>query len=225
MMHSPLTSRRAFLALSAATPFALRAASSSHIPVGLELYSVRDELGKDPMGTVRAVGKMGYQLVEFYAPYYKWTPEQAKDMRKLMDDIGLRCNSTHNGVETFTGDGLGKAIDLNHILGSKYVVMAHPGKVSSLDEWKGVAGKLSDAETKLAAAGLHAGYHNHQLEFVAIDGKRPMEVLAANTPEGSDAAVRCRHLRTDGLGPCRVDQCKPRTYPLDASERLCPRRR
>ena len=43
------------------------------IPVGLELYSVRDALKKDPEGTVRAVAQMGYQAVEFYAPYFEWT--------------------------------------------------------------------------------------------------------------------------------------------------------
>ena len=58
--------RRSFLAASATLPWALRAsASSSSIPIGLELYSVRDELAKDPEGTVRAVAQLGYQCVEF----------------------------------------------------------------------------------------------------------------------------------------------------------------
>ena len=66
--------RRSFLALSAALPLALKAsASSSTIPVGLELYSVREGLKKDLEGTVRAVGQMGYQCVEFYAPYFEWS--------------------------------------------------------------------------------------------------------------------------------------------------------
>src|SRR5213082_43747 len=60
-------SRRTFLAISATLPFALRARAASSIPVGLELYSVRNELQRDPQATVRAVAKMGYQCVEFYA--------------------------------------------------------------------------------------------------------------------------------------------------------------
>jgi len=58
-----------------------------HIPLGLELYSVRDELAKDLPATVKAVAKMGYEVVEFFAPYYEWKLEYAKEVRKLMDDL------------------------------------------------------------------------------------------------------------------------------------------
>ena len=103
-MTAPDISRRTFLALAAA-PLAISAPQSKQIPIGLELYSVRDELQKDLTGTVRAVAKMGYQCVEFYAPYMRWTPQQAKDMRALLDDLGIRCYSTHNGPNSFVGDG------------------------------------------------------------------------------------------------------------------------
>lgn len=147
------------------------------------MYSVRGELAKDPAGTVRAVAKMGYEVVEFFAPYFDWTLAQAKDMRKLMDDLGIRCNSTHNGQPSFAADGLPKAVELNKILGSQYIVMASAGRVVGLDGWKKVADQLSDASEKLKPAGLRTGYHNHKAEFVELDGKRPMEVLAANTPK------------------------------------------
>ena len=65
--------RRHFLALSVALPGALSARASTSIPVGLELYSVRGELKKDPAATVRAVAQMGYHVVEFYAPYFDWS--------------------------------------------------------------------------------------------------------------------------------------------------------
>ena len=135
------------------------------------------------MATVSAVAKMGYQVAEFFSPYYEWTPEYAKSVRKLMDDSGIRCLSTHNSSTSFTPDGIGKAIELNKILGTRYVVMAHPGKVDGMDGWKKVADQLTEADGKLAAHGLHAGYHNHELEFTPHDGKRPMEILAANTPK------------------------------------------
>ena len=50
------------------------AEAKKRIPVGLELYSVRDMLAKDLMGTVREVAKQGYEVVEFYSPYQAWTP-------------------------------------------------------------------------------------------------------------------------------------------------------
>jgi len=89
-------SRRSFLAFSATLPWAFSARAAKSIPVGLELYSVREELKKDPEDTVRAVAQMGYQGVEFYAPYFEWSESQTKQMRKLLDDLGIRCFSTHN---------------------------------------------------------------------------------------------------------------------------------
>ncbi len=176
-------SRRSFMALAGAAPFALAAQKRRRVPVGLELYSVRDELAKDLTGTVRAVAKMGYEVVEFFAPYYQWTPDYAKETRKLLDDLNIRCLSTHNGPNAFTPEGIQKAIDLNQILGAKYIVMASAGRVEGLDGWKGVAERLTQASEKLKSLKMRAGFHNHKSEFVPIDGKRPMDVLAANTPK------------------------------------------
>lgn len=182
MSTQPL-SRRQFLAAGAALPFLLRAGvSAARIPVGLELYSVRDELIKDLHGTVRAVAKLGYEVVEFYSPYYSWTTDTAKEVRTLLDDLGLRCLSTHNGAPALGAEGLPKAIELNQILGSRCIVMAGAGQVSGVDGWKMVAERLSEASEKLAPLGLSAGFHNHRVEWEPIDGVRPMDVLAANTP-------------------------------------------
>src|SRR2546423_6486864 len=119
-------SRRSFLALSAAAPFALRSglAPAKTPPIGIELYSVRNALKQDPQGTVRAVAQMGYQCVEFFSPYYEWSEAQAKDMRKLMDDLGIRCYSTHNDAANLKKENIEKTRALNTILGCKYVVVA-----------------------------------------------------------------------------------------------------
>jgi sugar phosphate isomerase/epimerase len=180
-MINPPISRRSFLAASAASA-GIAAAAGKKIPVGLELFSVRDELAKDDMGTVRAVAKMGYQAVEFFAPYFNWTLDHAKEMRKLLDDLGVRCHSTHNNASNYNAESISKAIDLNGILGSQYVVLASAPRVSNLDGWKKVAEQLAEYSEKLKPAGQRTGYHNHKLEFVPLEGKRPMDVLAANTP-------------------------------------------
>ncbi len=178
-------SRRAFLAMSAALPWAFRglawAASSASIPVGLELYSVRDDLQKDPEGTVRAVAQMGYQAVEFYAPYFDWSDAQAKSMRTLLDDLGIRCYSTHNNEDFFGPAKIDRARDLNQILGAKYLVLAWSDPKPDLDGWKALAEKLNAASDKLQPSGLKVGYHNHDAEWKPIAGKRPMDILAANT--------------------------------------------
>src|SRR5271168_2273614 len=121
-------SRRSFIAMSAMAPLAFSVRAASSIPVGLELYSVRNALKQDLQGTVRAVAQMGYQCVEFYAPYFDWTEAQTKEMRKLLDDLGVRCYSTHNNADYLGKDNISKTRDRNQILGCKYVVIAstHP---------------------------------------------------------------------------------------------------
>src|SRR5260370_20591318 len=89
-------SRRSFLAFSAMLPSALSARGAKSIPTALGLYSVREELKKDAEGTVRAVAQMGYQCVAFYAPYFAWSASHTKQMRKLLNDLGIRCLSTRN---------------------------------------------------------------------------------------------------------------------------------
>ena len=179
MLKRDSLSRRSLIKLAAAAPLVVNA-QSKRTPVGLELYSVRNELKSDLMGTVRGVAKMGYDGVEFFSPYYDWTVDYAKEVRKLLDDLGIRCFSTHNGANSFTADGLPRAIELNQAIGSKFIVMASPGRVQGLGGWKTVAETLSRASEQLRPLGLRAGFHNHT-EFVPVEGKRPMEILAANT--------------------------------------------
>ncbi|HTU47765.1 MAG TPA: sugar phosphate isomerase/epimerase [Bryobacteraceae bacterium] len=174
-------SRRSFVAAMAAVPLARLVAKDKKIPIGLELYSVRDELKKDQPATLQAVAKMGYQCVEFFAPYYDWTADEAKQVRKQLNDLGIKCYSTHNGLQSFTPEGLGKAIELNKILGTQYIVLAHPGEISTLDEWRHIIDVLNKANRQMSSDGLHAGYHNHDLEWKPVDGQKPIELIAANT--------------------------------------------
>jgi sugar phosphate isomerase/epimerase len=189
MKTIPPVSRREFLATAGMLPVAAAAArafqGAKKVPVGLELYSVRNEYTKDLPGTVTAVAKMGYEVVEFWAPYFSWTPAAAKDVRKLLDDLGIKCLSTHNGGGSFTPDGLQKAIELNQIIGSKAIIMASPPKVGGPDGWKTFADQMTAVSATLRPLGMVAGFHNHQTEWRPIEGSttRPMDVIAANTPK------------------------------------------
>jgi sugar phosphate isomerase/epimerase len=184
-MSMPTTiSRRTFLAMAAAAPLAGSALAQTrkNVPVGIELYSVRNELMKDLPGTVTAVAKMGYQVVEFYSPYFEWTPQAAKDVRKLLDDLGIKCLSTHNS-RTALGEGLKKAIELNQIIGSKSIVVASGGKIADLVGWKTLADHLTAAAEKLRPLGMTTGFHNHQVEWRPLEGARPIDIIANNTPK------------------------------------------
>lgn len=206
MKHASLSggslSRRAFLAVSglipaalavrvpsigsAAEPAAPEPSGAKKYPIGLELYSVRGELGRDLPNTLKTVAGFGYEVVEFYSPYFNWTPAYAKAVRAQMDDLGLRCYSTHNGFESFTaGENLAHAIELNQILGTRCVVLASaPGSTKGVDGWKKLCDQLTDAAQQLKPHGLRAGYHNHQAEWAKLDnGQRIIELIAANTPQ------------------------------------------
>jgi sugar phosphate isomerase/epimerase len=185
MTNTPSLSRRAFLAIAGAAPFAASGwAQSKKVPVGIELYSVRGELKKDLHGTVWAVAKMGYQVVEFYSPYLEWTIDQAKEMRKLLDDVGLKCHSTHNGGQSISPESMSKAVELNQIIGSKAIILASAGKTSGADGWKAFADRLTAAAEQLRKHGMVTGFHNHQIEWKPLDdGKRPMDIIAASTPK------------------------------------------
>jgi sugar phosphate isomerase/epimerase len=196
----PMT-RRIFLALSGAVPATLLAQEAApappaeaaaaalrpkKYPIGLELYSVRNELARDLPATLTTVAKIGYEVVEFYAPYYGWSLPYAKEVRSRMDDLGLRCYSTHNPIDSFTpGAGAGKAIELNQILGAKIIVLASaPNSVGGLEAWKQLCEQLSGASEQFKTHGLAAGFHNHQTEWAPLDGNlRTMDLVAANTPK------------------------------------------
>jgi sugar phosphate isomerase/epimerase len=168
--------------MTAAAPLVPALAQNKKVPVGIEMYSVRNELTKDLKGTVTAVAKMGYEVMEFYSPYLTWPVQEVKDLRKQLDDLGVKCLSTHNGLNAYTTD-TAKAIEYNKILGSKYIVAASAGRATTADAWKGVADTLAKGSEAFKAAGLRGGFHNHQTEWRAVDGQRPMDIIAKGTPK------------------------------------------
>ena len=181
-----LATKTTAFAASEITPAASPKPAAKKYPIGLELYSVRTELARDLPNTLRTVAKMGYEVVEFYAPYSNWTLPYAKEVRTLMDDLGLRCYSTHNNIASFTpGDSMSKAIELNQILGVRHLILAsEPGGTQGLEGWKKLCAQLTAATEQLKPHGLSVGFHNHQSEWALLDGKmRIMDFIAANTPK------------------------------------------
>jgi len=187
-MTNPHLSKRDFLKLSAtsavaacaaANPLALLAAESKKIPIGLQLYSVRGECEKDLVGTVTAVAKMGYKAVEF-AGYYG---RDAKTLRKLLDDVNLKCCGTHIGLETLLGDNLPKTIEFNRTLGNRFLIV--PGLASkytkSRQAWSETASLFNELADKVKPHGMRVGYHNHTTEFQALDGELPWDTFFGHT--------------------------------------------
>ncbi|MEO7997037.1 MAG: sugar phosphate isomerase/epimerase [Gemmatimonadaceae bacterium] len=154
-------------------------------PIGIELYALRTELARDLPNTLRTTKQLGYELVEFYAPYMNWTLPYAKVVRLMMDDLGLRCRSTHNELQSLVpGDTMTKSIELNQILGTNYIVLASPSFAKgTTEQYKSLADQLAASVALLSPHGLTAGFHNHDAEWMPLaDGVRPMDLIANNTP-------------------------------------------
>ncbi len=156
---------------------------------------------KTSMGTLEGVAKMGYECVEFHAMYYDWTADYAKQVRQRLKDLEIRCYSTHNDIKAFSGDGLEKAIELNKILDAEYIVLASAGTVTGIDGWKRVAETLNTANSTMKSQGLHAGYHNHDVEWKPVNGQKPMEIIAANTDKSIMLQLDVGHCVETGSDP------------------------
>lgn len=149
------------------------------IPIALQLYSVREDCAKDLPGTLAAVAKMGYAGVEF-AGYHG---RSADELRRLLDDLGLKCAGTHIGIDTLLGDQLRATVEFNRTLGNRFLIV--PGLPesyrSSRAAWQKTAALFNDLADQVKGDGMLVGYHNHNIEFKPLDGELPWDTFFGNT--------------------------------------------
>lgn len=149
------------------------------IPIGLQLYSVRDDCRKDLAGVLKAVAAMGYDGVEF-AGYYDY---KAEDLRKLLDANKLKCCGTHTGLDTLAGDALKATIEYNKVLGNRYLVVPSlpRQRTASVAALRETARLFNEISENAKPYGMHVGYHAHAGDFKKIDGQVPWEIIFDNT--------------------------------------------
>lgn len=172
-------SRRTFACAAGAGFAGLLRAARKKLPVAVQLYSVRQLCAADLPGTIAGVAKVGYKGVEF-AGYYK---RSAQELRKMLDDNGLKCCGTHIGIDTLVGDNLARTIDFNKTIGNRnLVVPGLPEKYrSSADAWRETAKLFTELAAKVKSQGMRVGYHNHDAEFRTLDGQIPWDVFCSNS--------------------------------------------
>ncbi|HEX8235677.1 MAG TPA: sugar phosphate isomerase/epimerase [Abditibacteriaceae bacterium] len=154
----------------------------TRIPIALQLFSVRQDCERDLPGTLEAVAKMGYEGVEF-AGYYG---HEAAQIKKMLDDLGLKCAGTHTGIGTLEGDELQRTIEFNRVLDNAYLIVPWlgPERYASREAWIETANFFGQAAQRAGEAGCFVGYHNHDFEFSnTFDGQTLMDVFAQNTPD------------------------------------------
>jgi sugar phosphate isomerase/epimerase len=149
------------------------------IPVGVQLYSVRDDCARDLPGTLAAISKMGYAGVEF-AGYYGYS---AVELRRMLDDLGLKPSGSHIGFEQLLGDALPKTAEFHLTLGNKHLIV--PGLPEAYRDtpkaWLATAELFNSLAARLQPYGLRVGYHNHDEEFHKLEGQIPFDVFFGHT--------------------------------------------
>lgn len=190
------TSRRTFvksgamLALGAAVfPRSAFAAPEKKGIIGLQLYSVRDDMGKDPLGTLTKLAKMGYVYVE-HANYVdrKFYGYKATEFRKVLDGLGLKMISGHTvmGKEHWIeakqdfSDSWKYTVDDAAVLGQKWVISPSMDETmrKTYDDFKRYMGVFNKCGQLCNKSGMKFGYHNHWVEFTdSLNGEKIFDII------------------------------------------------
>ena len=146
--------------------------------VGVQLYTVRNDLARDFEGTLARVAEIGYREVEF-AGYHNRSPS---DVRAILSRLGRAAPASHVPLDQFRRDIDGAIADAKTV-GHEYLVVPwlDPSQRRSIDDYRRLAEELNRFGEKVRAAGLRLGYHNHDFELGAMGGSVPLDMLFDRT--------------------------------------------
>jgi len=189
------------------------------MPIGLQLYSVREQLPGDFAGTLGQLRSAGYSVVEA-AGYFD---RSATDFRHAMDQAGLRCASAHHSLSELQSH-LDQWIDYGRTLGLEYIVCSESGGAhrdpaakgaKTLDDWHWTAEELNRIGAKVKAAGMTLGVHNHVPEFAVIDGVLVYdELLRLTDPKLVTFEMDCGWVVASGHNPVDYLRKSPERFQL-----------
>jgi len=181
-MNNPSLSRRQLLgsctALGLTTLIApaitLAATSAKKQVPGIQLYTVRASMATDVPGTLQGIAGIGYKEVEF-AGYFDHSPQQ---IRSLLDDLHLKSPSAHVDPHAMRDNPL-ELVEAAKVIGHDYLTVAwlRPEDRHSLDDYKRWAEIFNRAGEVCRSNGVRLAYHNHDFEFLAMDGQVPFDIL------------------------------------------------
>jgi sugar phosphate isomerase/epimerase len=219
-----ISSRRSFLKASGALAAAACVggerliAEHLHMPIGLQLYSVRNLLPKDFEGTLHQLAASGYKEVEA-AGYFDKT---AADFGNALQKAGLKCVSTHHAL-TLLKDQFDQLIQYGQALGLEYIICSSAGVHRdptrkgdlNMDDWRYVADQFNAIGEKVKAAGMTFGYHNHTVEFGTENGVVFFDELLKRTdPNLVKFEMDCGWVVGGGHNPVEYLSKFPERFPL-----------
>ena len=167
------------------------------LPIALQLYTVRDELAKDPAGTLKRVADIGYENVECAG----LAGLSVQAFRDACDAAGLRIVSTHQGLPS--EDGVDAFVEDMRTLGTAFTVTGIPGELrTSAEGYREHAKRCEEAARALAEAGITVCYHNHSFEFEQFDGVYGLDILyQASAPDTLQAQIDVYWVQHGGVDP------------------------
>lgn len=190
------------LAALAGLPY-LRAARK--VPIALQLYSLRNECKADLPGTLAAIGKLGFEGVEWFGwgGYFDRGP---KELRKLMDDAGLKTASDHIHATALQGDNFERTVELYRTLGTKIVTLSEllgsRAARATPQFWEDGAKLMNELAEKLRPHGIRLALHNHTVEFEKLpDGRVPWEIVFDHTSKDVAQQLDLGSARAAGVDP------------------------
>jgi sugar phosphate isomerase/epimerase len=159
--------------------------------VGVQLYTIRNEITKDAKGSIKRVAELGFGEVENFGYNGKFFGMTAAEYKMLLNDLGLTAPSGHYMYGNFGNRqvpgtllyGWEKAVEDAKAIGQQYMVIAYlmPDERKSLDDYKKIAADLNKAGEICKKAGIQLGYHNHEFEFQEMSGQIPFDILTKET--------------------------------------------
>jgi len=210
-----ITDRREFLALLSALVASSSASAvlgRSARSFGLQLYTVRDLLQKDFEWTLAVVARLGYLQVEF-AGITGPSPEQTLNILKRH---GLIAPASHVSYEQLEHE-FPKHLQAAGEMGVQFIVCpsVDASRLQTIDDWKRVCQTFNVIGAQVKAAGLSFAYHNHDFEFVPMEGKVPYDVILAETdPDLVKLEADLYWMTKAGRDPVTYFQRYPGRFPL-----------
>ncbi len=156
-----------------------QAAAKRTVPIGLQLWSVREACAIDVDATLKEVAASGFAGVEF-AGHYKYE-DDAKGLRKTLDALGLRAEGSHLSVRAFGPERLAKTVDFYKTLGAKFLIVGGDKRFTDPEGSKAYAEEMNAAAEKLKSSNLFCGHHNHTEEFAKVGDTTYWHLFADRT--------------------------------------------
>ncbi len=157
------------------------AGSGKTSPFGIQLYTLRDDLPKDPKGVIKSLASYGYKQVEsFEGKDGMFWGMTNKEFKAYMDSLGMTLVSSHCNMNQ---DFEKKAAEAGEI-GMKYLICPYVGPQKSVDDFKRLAEQFNKSGEICKKNGLRFAYHNHGYSFIPLDGQLPQDIMMQNTDAG-----------------------------------------